>query len=331
MPKLLIQNTEQLTEYLAVPATFNFDGVVPHIWTLQEKFLRPVLSKALLDKLVELSTGATEITEKYNEVLQLSRYVLAQIIMRDTTDLLNINVTQGGFTVNSSEDKVTASANRVLLYKESLTINSQVGFNQLYQFLEDNANQLTEYANSDERKSLKNNFIPDAQTFSGGLIAIEIGHFVFTRMRDVMAVIEARYLIKALGAELYADIQSKLKNSESLGIYAPILPFIQKAIPALVFAECAPNLGISIEEHGVYISYIKNANEPQQKGAAGENTIEKIAARHRQYGMERMEDLTKHLIENKDNYPLFKNSTAFTDRSVDRIEPAKGGVFYGTN
>lgn len=331
MHKLLLQDTDQLTEHLAVPATFNFDAVAPHIWNLQEKFLRPILSKNLLDKLVDLATGDDEISEEYQTALNLSRYVLAQIIMRDTSDLININITQGGFTVNSSENQVTASANRVLLFKEQLTINSQVGIDQLYQYLEDNAAELTEYADSDERKALKSNFIPDAKTFSEGLIAIEVGHFVFTKMRDVMAVIEARYLIKALGAELYADLQSKVKNSQSLGVYAPILPFIQKAIPALVFAECAPNLGISVEERGVFISYIKNANEPQQKGAAGENTIEKIAARHKQYGMERMEDLTTHLIEKKDDYTLFTSSTAFTDRSVNRIAPAKEGVYYGTN
>jgi hypothetical protein len=90
-------------------------------------------------------------------------------------------------------------------------------------------------------------------------------------------------------------------------------------------------MGITVEERGVFISYIKNANEPQQKGAAGENSIERIAARHKQYGMERMEDLTKHLMDNKDSYPLFTSSTAYTDRGTDRIEPGKEGVYYGLN
>lgn len=332
MSKLLIKNTNELKQYVSgIPDSLSFKSLEVNINAIQEKWLKPVISKSLLNYILELIEKDVKIDDVYMDVIDLCRYPMAQILMRDSADLLNINITAGGFTVNNTQDRSVASANRVLLFKEQLTINAQMGMDSLFSFLEENADELSEYRDSDERKERKKNFINTTAEFNTGLLGFEIGNFVFEKLRHVLSTTESRYLQEALGSELFADMKSKIANSEHLGAYAPILPYIQRALPGLVLSQCIHTMGLVFNENGVYMSYIKNANEPQQTTNTDANKNTSIEIKMREYAKERMEDLSKHLIDNASIYPLFESSTAYSSREITRIESVNSGVYFGIN
>jgi hypothetical protein len=326
--KLIFSNIEEINEVLPVPLSVDFAALKPSIEPIQNKWLKPLIGNDQFSKIIEWLTGTDVLSNEKNELIRLCRYPLSQIILRESSDIINIMITQGGFQVAKTENTEIASANRVLLFKEQLTMNSQMGFDQLIDFLENNADDFTEYKDSPERKARKKLLIPSAREFNTGLIGIEINHFVFEKIRAVLETYEARFLIKVLGAELYAHIKTKTSNSESLGVYAPLLPLIQKALPGVVLADTITALNLKVDERGVYISIIRNANEAQQTEKSG---VSSVIESHRKYSSERFEDLAAHLIENAENYPLFSASQAFTDRGAERIESGKKGVFYGIN
>lgn len=326
--RLIFKSIEELNEVLPIPVSMNFKALEGSIDQLQTKWLVPMISKAQFDHFLDMIEGSDSIPVLKQNAIRLCRMALAPIIVRESADILNINMVQGGFTVNKSEKTDVASANRVLLLKEQLTVNAQEGINQLIDFIEANENTFNLYRDSIERRERKKLFVSSVEKFNSGLPGLTINHFVYQKLRQVIEVTESRYLVKILGADLFSHLKTLISTSASLGVYAPIVPFIERAIPSIVLAECIDPLNIKIDERGVYVSIIRNANEPQQTEKGEMPVIEK---RLRKYAEERMEDLASHLTENATTYPLFQNSSAFIDRSVERISAEKKGAYYGTN
>jgi hypothetical protein len=323
---LIIKTIEEINVALPVPLSMNFDALKPSVRTLQKKWLEVLVSKAELDHWITLINGAESIPALKQEAIDLARASMAPLILRESADVLNINMVQGGFTVNKSEKTDVASANRVLLLKEQLTINAQDGFSQLIDLLEAYPATFDKYRDSEERRERKKLFVNTLKAFNTGLPGMEINHFIYHKMRSVIEVTESRYLIKALGWDLFAELKTNISTSQSLGVYAPILPYIQRAIPSLVLADCLDTLNLKVDERGVYMSVIRNANEPQQT-EKGEVSV--VESKLRKYASERMEDLVQHLTENSNSYPLFANSETFTNRAVERIGANNKGAYYG--
>lgn len=328
MSKLFFSNIEEIREFIPIPSTTSFSAIKPTLRNVQNKWLKPMLGSDLVDELLDLLYAEDAVSDKQQEAIDMIRFPLANYLLHQSTDIINLSVVEGGFVRNAGEDKVAASANSIVQFKEQLFINSQEGFDQLMEFLEANADDFTSWKDSDARKAYKLSFITSASEFNSGLLGIEVGEFVFRKMYKVMLTLEPRFLIKVLGAELFAEMKTKLKNSESLEVYAPILPYVQRALAPLTFAECCYTLGVKVGANGVYISSIKNANEPQQHNAPSAAKETNIEILHRNHADKCFEDLASHLIENADTYTLFKDSSAFTDRSTSAILPEEGDAAY---
>ncbi len=325
----IFRNIDEVNVAIPVPLSLSFKTLEPSVKVIQENFLRPYIGKDQLTTILGWLSGTDSLTGSQQELVNLCRYAAAQMLIRENADVMNLSITQGGFTVNKTETKDVASANRIVLLKEQLNINFQRGMNSVLEFLETNANTFTAYATSDERRDRKKYFLNNPEDFNKGLLGIKINWPLFIAMQDVMATMEAKYILPALGASLFQDMKAKLSNSQPLGVYAPLLPLIQRSVSGFVFAQCVTSLNIKVGDTGVYMSSIRNANEPQQTTPAGNtNSLEYI---HRSYAEERLKELSEHLLSNASTYPLFQSSTAYTNRDTSRIESNRKGVFYGTN
>jgi hypothetical protein len=328
MSKLFFTNIEEIVEFVSIPSSTSFNALKPKLAHVQSKWIKPMLGTAFMNELLALLSGTATVSDLQQEAIDKIRFPLANFLLHESTDLINISVVEGGFMRNAVENKVAASANSIVQFKEQLLIDAQSGFDLLMSFLEENADGFTTWKNSDERKAFKGSFVKSSQEFNSGLIGIEVGEFVFRKMYPLMQILEPRLLIKVLGKELYDDMKANLKNSASLGVYAPILPFIQRAISAATFAEASDSLGVKVDSRGVYISSIKNANEPQQNNSLTPGKERNVETIYSQHAEKCFEDLAAHLIENADTYTLFKDSSAFTDRSTSAILPEEGNAAY---
>lgn len=329
MAKLFISNTDEWVEHVAAPASTNFKSYRSKSELIQDKYIIPFLGLPFAEECLALLDSVDEKTALQLELISKIRYPIAQLMLRESADIMNITITAGGYQVNEDDKKKVASANRVELLKEQLTVDGQFGIDRLMSFLEAQASEFTTWGESDARKAFKKYFIQTPAEFNTGLLGMEVGQFIFYKMVPTMDIFESRYLKPILGAELYTEMKTKLRDSVSLGVYAPILPLCQRALAALVFAECAVPLGIKVSERGVYITSIRNANEPQQTNALGDSDKNSIEFKHREHSTKCFEDLSNHLVENVDTYTLFKESSAYTSRTHTPRVPSRPGVYYG--
>ena len=330
MTKLIFKNIDEMQQHVVIAASTDFNVLKPTIRTAQKTYLFDLFGKTFVSELIDKLESSDGPSDLEQECIDLMRYVVAQMTMYSAVDVLNIEIIAGGFTVNSTEGKVVASANRVLLFKEQLYKNAQDGINTVFDYLEDNADDFTAWKDGDARKAFKKFIVNNPKKFSDGLLGVKVGYFLFNQMLAAMAVIERRYFIKILGENLFNHIKTKLEASESLGDYAPILPYMQRAIAPIVFAETFGNLAIELDGTGAYISSLKNANEPQQRGPLPNDLESRIDYRHRRHAEKAFEELANHLLTNADDYQLYNESTAFSDRTgTAPILPDEGtAAFY---
>lgn len=315
MAKLIFKSTEELVEFIPIPVSTDFKQLRPEIETAQREYLFDLFGAAFCSDLIDKLEGTNGPSDLEQELIDRMRYVVAQMTMYNSTDLINIEVTSGGFTVNNSEGKSVASSNRVLLFKEQLYKNAQKGVNELFLFLESKADDFTDWKDGDERKAFKQYVVSTPKRFNQCLLGINVGYFIFSKMLPTMEILEERYFTEILGKNLFNHIKTKLRNSEALGDYAPILPLMQRAIAPMVLAETFDSLKLEMDGTAAFISSIKNANEPQQRSATSALDEERVVAKHREYASKAFQDLAKHLLDNADDYQLFNESTAFSDRT----------------
>lgn len=331
MRKLLIESLAEFGTHISIAESFDFNEFRPALAMAQDQCIETeLMGKDLLSYFLEIQDGG-EGDEIDADIITHASAAIANLALLNSIGILNLNITSGGFTVNQSEGKAVASMNRIEALKDQLNFNYQYNYSKLVSLLVEHTNLFDGYIDTPQRKAIKGGFVNTPEEFNTGLLGVSINWFVLTRMRNHLRTIESIYLIKVLGADLFAFMREKILKNESLGDYAPILPFIQKAVSSQTFTDTCANLGVRIDERGIYLEFIRNANDPNQTQALSSKGEGILALSHKKKAEEDWNVLANHLIENADNYTMYKNSSAYTDRTItpEPIKPSGNAVFFG--
>lgn len=331
MRKLLIESLDEFTSHISIAESFDFEELRSTVAMVQKQEIEnQLMGSDLLEYFLGIQDGepGDDIDDK---IIREACAAIANKALINAIAVLNINVTSGGFTVNQSAGKGVASMNRVEALKDQLNLNFQHHYSELVSLLVAHTSEFEGYANTVQRKSILGGFVNYPEEFNSGLVGIRLNWYAIFQMRSYMRSIEYSFLPKILGSELYADMSSKIMSGTSLGVYAPILPFIHKAVASQTFADTCLNLGIRVDERGTYLSFIRNANDPNQTQALTPRVEGTMALSHKQKAERDWLALAEHLMTNADTYTLFKNSTAYTDRTnkPEAITPSGNAVWYG--
>lgn len=309
---------------LRVPGTKNIslDVVGARIDSVTDRyfikgFLDAVTVQSLLDYIQanpnEDSNDVSGTGVLYEAAL-LARSFVAHMTLALSADDLDVAVSASGFTVGEGDRANIASSNRVLKYKEARYEDAQQLLDDLYSYLEANVNDnaLTTYKNSAARKNNKLYFVNTKSEWQK-FITPNINYFVLQQMLPIVNYVEAESVKRVLGDELFRFMKLKLKNSEDLGAYAPLLPMVQEATATLSFATALEELGLKVTpSNGVFFSFFKNANDAEQSERAKGADIWRPTEAYRKRGERALEKLREELLKNLSNYPLFEASSAYS-------------------
>lgn len=324
----IFSSIEDLRSFLPVPISADFDALGPSIDLVQTNFIVPIVSEDQFFDLMTKINNADSLSiyeEKLRDCIKTSVAIGAVL---EWIPIGNVNIQTGGFTVNKSDTVVPASMARVEDLKSDLWRKFQESLDALIRFMDLNEAEFDDYVASPERAAMYAHFINKTEEL-GAIVTTRVNRFVFRTMLPVLGRIEEVYIQEILGSDLYDDMKSKIAARTSLGVYAPILPYVQRALGHLAFSDALEEIGVKVDVNGAYIEFQRNNNDPRQTLPPVDAKLLRIVELNKKRGMDAMAALKKHLLDNAADYPLYEASTAYTEtpKTIEMDPSTTGNVF----
>lgn len=129
-----------------------------------------------------------------------------------------------------------------------------------------------------------------------------------TPMLEAVEEAQDKYLRDVLGEQLLTDLDAwhNMQNQTAVDAYSALLPVVQKPLARLALVIAAPELDVVITDSGIGV--VSNSNLTP----ASKDRVEKFMQSNQNRGLDGLETLLRFLEKNKDDYPEWTNSDAYT-------------------
>jgi hypothetical protein len=311
MASLIFTDIDQIKQYADVSKNTRLESFNSSIRVVQNEVIVPLIGRTMLNTLLgKLDDDSLDDDEKV--LLDKLRSPAALLTKMYHSPENNITETSGGFTVPQGENIAPASRWRINDFLDSLEYKAQIELNELLLYLEENGQTFSDYWNSDERTQNMSLFVPRASIFQK-YTSLKVGHFMFSRLAPVIERIQETVIQNCICPDLYTFLKAKLESGTDLDDYAPILPYIQRAIVHLTLSDALDEMNLSTKSDNLIVKF-RESNTLDTKGQdpAPESTLCRLQRRNTELAREAISALKKHLDDNTDTYIVYADSECST-------------------
>lgn len=276
----LFTTTDQMREHVKLDKTISFESLSPYIQPALSKYLlRHTGTQLITDCKANLDSNTPN--AYLTEATTLIRSALAQFALYMASPDIDIKVQEMGFQIAQNSNMVPASAARVDRFNQNRLMLGYAAIEELLRYLETNKAQFAQWVSSGGSTIFKNTIISTAEEFDA-LVNIERSSLTFYNYRQSMLEIQDLMICGEITREYFTALLSR-RNSNTLSVPdQAILPLVQRALANITHARHQKG-----EEHDKF------------KGR----------------GIQFLGEAKKLLWANPDNYPEFKNSAMYFERS----------------
>jgi len=233
----LIKTTEEIRKYLKVDISEKESSFLPYVPDATEKYIKQYLGSDQLTELDEYyNDGEGEEDELLNNLLIHVQRALAKFTFLLAAPMLDLNISEGGFTVRSTQNQAPASRERVERFMQSLERQAWDNIEMLLAFLEENKDDYPLWADSDAYTMAMHNFINSAAEFDR-LVPIGSSRLTFIYLRPAMDNVELTEIEPNISTELSAAIKEQMLSGELSEANEKILPNIKRAVANFTFSK----------------------------------------------------------------------------------------------
>jgi len=313
---MLFKDLNEVTAVLPVSSSADFNRLKPSIEAVERDFLITAISKAMFKKLEDYAkTGNPNLPaddkQKWDELLRLSRIAVIHLAYYRGYDYLNALISGTGFQRQES-----TTVKGLYKYQEDNLRNyfKSTGFNgidDVLEYLEENITVFTDFRDSEEYKSLKDNFIPDTKTFDG-IYFIGGSRLTFLRLKKHINTISELALKQVLGVDNLKLIREELAKDEPAQKVKDILPVIRKALAFLSAAMLMEDSGADLTEKGLYFeSKISGYNNDTKVQPSEKDRIAALIKRDSGIGESYLLELKNHLKDHAADWNDYVATTGY--------------------
>jgi hypothetical protein len=326
MNQLLIQTTQELKVYLSVNADFHFDDVKASMNLAQTRYIKKCLGKFLLDKLVLHQFETTDDQhpdyiepEKVESLETFTKTALAYLSFYLYADIGNVNISDNGFHITSTENEKPAFRWQIQDVKERLLEIGYDALEELICFLENHADDFPEWQHSDCFSQKSNLIVHHAGAFNQG-------YFINNKRLTFLALIpHIQYVEDMAVSSMLCDYHKELidkihgKDGASLSSYDKlVVDCLYKAIPRLAMAKGIHKLSIEENVFGVIQHNAQDRNGIKGFNPADNRTRELVAQAAEQEGRQYLDRALKIILSNLTHFPTYAASDCYSENSTSR-------------
>jgi len=145
-PDLFIRNASDFSKYVDIRGSRRvFLAMVPIIRSIERKFIQPIVSDGLFDKLKSALEESIDLSADYKSLIELIKPALAHLSMARSLDEISIDILDWGVFSNAESTftnimtKQTANRERILAMQSANQLDGDAELKSLQIFLDKNA------------------------------------------------------------------------------------------------------------------------------------------------------------------------------------------------
>lgn len=299
---MLITTKDQIKRYVSL-TSINIDTVSPSMRKVERRILIPFISQDVYNR---LSQDESLLSSKEVQLLDLCREALVNLSYYIYFPHMIIDVGDGGATRTETAEKKAAYLGDKHRAQDKLRDDGYDALEEILEFLYENIDDFVGFRDTEIYKTLSHYLISSVKEFSRYYKGVSF--LVFLNMISFMSIVEDKFKDKNALGGFYDEIKEKTQDKMLDSDWAVILELTKKAFVYMTYAETADELGIKMDDRGLYIETIKgwpgNNLKPQDHLSDGKKfeLIEKCRIRASVY----LSELKEYLLENHEKFPSYK-------------------------
>jgi len=355
MNQLLINSTEELKEYLSVVDGFTFDVLKPSIRLAQNRYIKKIVGPTLFNKMLnEFQDGEGEgegegeesiliPIEKREELLDLVKHSLAFLAFQNYVDVNQLNISDSGIHITSSDHQKTAFRWQIQDLKNHLLDTAYNNIELLMDFLNANIDIFEDWKESDLFLKKSNLICFNSQSFQKGY-NINNQRLTFMAYLPKIEYVEDMIVSNML-CNYYDELLNKLHKKQKVDDAYPTLSELElKVVDALQkgIAKLAVSFGVhefSVEQSvfGVIQKNVEDRSGTESFRPANNQSKEIIASSMKREGQEYLDKAMKIIKSNLDEFSTYKESPCYVEDSKAKstggareMRPQQRDSFFST-
>lgn len=321
---MLIDETD-FKKQLPVSMSLSFENVKPDLRRVELRHIKKVLGKPLYDSLSSsYADGGGSPSAQEIAILDYIQPAIANLGFMLYLDKGNVLVDDNGISSIHHEDKKPAFEWQVENLRKSTRKAGFDAIDDLISFLEENANSYATWESSVSREL----FINSAIQFQE-YVDIKESRGMLLTMLPIMRRIEKREIQGVLCAELYSEIKTQITADSISLMNSKLMDDIRGATAHMTWSKALKELAVIIDDDGIHLLNSSFSGTIRALREAETNRLDAIGREHLDIANGYLKSLNDYLQNNADDYPLFKSSSCFVDKSTDEVDEFVNDAYSG--
>lgn len=309
----MLINEVDFKNAVPVGANFSFDRIKPDVRRVQLRFLRPILGKDL-ESTLSTKYEDNSLSEKQQELLDLVFPALAHLALWKYIPKGNVYLGDNGVqSVHTGNNKPAFEWQKGDL-ESSVRENGFDALEDLITHLEEVASDdFPEWLNSEGCTLVRSNFVNSAKAMTLHIAKMKNSRYLFQYLRPILTRVEKQRVLPVVGKPLFEALREEVSNGNLSEENKALMEFIEPAVCHGCWAEALVELALQVDFEGVHLLANTFSGTTRAKQPAESERIEKVVAKHDMVAKEQLHLLYDFLLQNVEDYPLFKDSDAYSD------------------
>lgn len=316
---MFFYDSADFQKYIPINYNFVFEAISIYLKDTDRTLLKKYLGEDFTIELQNIFDEVTEIKnipEAYSELIELIRVSTANFALASWLPLGQVNISQLGVSINSTENMKTAFQWQIKDIEETCRERGYTAFDDVLEYLEKNidADEFATYKNSDEFAENKSLFVPSSKEFCKYFSLFENSRINFIKLRSTIVSVEDFDIKPVLLSDLFDDLKEKLQGTTALtDDEKNLIAKIKPAVVNLTVAKAINNLAIVINNKGLMTFDNTGGKQTQESQKhAPDNTLARIAHSAEHAGRAYLKQLADYLETNKTDYPIYTSDSTYT-------------------
>jgi hypothetical protein len=332
----LITTIAEFKKYIAIDGNMKWATIEPYVKEAEQLYMKDLLGPEFYDEFLPLYTAS--VTGEAPVALSAQNAALLPYIQRclayyaQLQAITHIAVTFGemGIRQHSDQDSSPAARWQQDQLKFQALRNGDIHADLLLAFLEENEDDYATWKESDANP-LNSGCIVYSTAIASKHIDINNSRRIFLKLRNKIREIERKSVPRLIGQEQYDELLEQLQDMDPDALTEANAILVGKLEP--IIAKRAlymqlPSMRVQINENGIFI-YSGTDDLYKLGQLAAESDIKILRTQlmdEKEFGYLADEnELKQFILDNIDDYPLIKASTAYT------VQPDPGPTWQPLN
>lgn len=306
-------------QYLPIKGNFDMNLLLSVINDAEREHIIPALGDTLYTSL-EANYQSNSLTPDEQALLPYAHGALAPFLLLYIKDILNVNISNTGFTITVTDEQKPAFEWQVARLERTIARLAFDRVEQLFDFLEKNKATYTSWANSSAYTEFKETFIHTARDFTHIFSRMRGSRQLFVLFKPIMLRVEEEYIEPILGSTLYDTLKQEDKDNTLSADNQKLIPYIQRAVAFQTVLQAIDEMALEITPNALILPYYSereniNASQP------ADNTQREVMQRYCQRRSEQYRGgLKAYLDMNYTLYPDYPYDDSGESQDLDNTD-----------